>query len=498
MKRCLEEDLCYFKLLPEEVNQYLLDFMSPSSYYIVTKYFTNIFVPKEKIFYKKGIIMTDAIIYDNVDLIKELMLSKIYFNENINCVATRYESFNILNHTKSMFELDEKVFDIACQLDNISLLNWLKRRNCPSSQHVGSNSAMYGNLDSIKWLHENGYNLDSNTWNNAAKYGYLKILKWGYNNGYHFDEDITLISKTSKILKWLYSIGFKSKMMTRLYLSKYKIWDIDTINWLYDKNCPITELDVQRCNDIKTLEWLCSHGGKLNDLCYENAAFEDNNEMIEWLYDNNCPKYIELCDILAERGNFKMLQWAKSKEFQLTSKTFTFSIYSNQLQILQWLLDNNCPHTHRVFYLACSMENINILKWLKDNNFTKSEHCCEIAAHKGNIEILKWLLDNDFYCDIRTSLEAAAGNNLSILKLLKERDLLVLNNKLFKTACLNNNLEMVLWLKENNCPFVRDRCVEEIYINLADYSNNIKYSMDMDYGPYNDYYTAEKILEIIE
>lgn len=500
MKRRREEtvDICLLYNLPVEVRQYVLEFLSPSSYYIVTQYFSNIFFPKEKRIYAKGDIMTDAVITDNVNLVKQLMYSRVYFNEKINCVAITYESYNILNFTKSLFTLDENIFDIACKNDDILTLQWLKRNNCPVSKYIGSIAAKYGNLDIIKWLHHNDYILESNTWINASKYGYLSILKWAHKNGYEFDKDIIVNTRSAKVLKWLYSIGFKANEMSRIQYGRHILWDIDTMEWLYKNGCSITRNDVLSATDIKSLKWLYENGGKLDGLCYVNAALDDNDEMIELLYENSCPIYEELCDIFAEKGNLKMLKWAKEKGFKLSTVTFSFAPLGNNIEMLEWLYENSCPYNSHPYYWAVLKNNITLLEWFKNKNFPKSRDSCRLAANKGYLMVLIWLLDNEFYYDETVSLEAGRGNNLDVLKYLDQRGIIVYNEKLFKYACEHNNLEMIMWLKSKECPMRKDKCTKIIHINMTEYYEYIRNTLDMSYKYYDDYYTAEKILQIIE
>src|SRR5690606_20276123 len=125
--------------------------------------------------------------------------------------------------------------------------------NCPTSNYIGSIAAKYGNLDTIKWLHKNNYILQPNTWINASKYGYLNILKWAHNNDYEFDKDVVVNALHPKILKWLYSIGFRAIEMSKIIYGTYILWDIDTMDWLYQNNCPITRNDILSATDLDSL-----------------------------------------------------------------------------------------------------------------------------------------------------------------------------------------------------------------------------------------------------
>ena len=87
---------------------------------------------------------------------------------------------------------------------------------------------------------------------------------------------------------------------------------------------------------------------------------------------------------------------------------------------------------------------------------------------------------------------------MDVLKYLDQRGIIVYNEKLFKYACEHNNLEMIMWLKSKECPMRKDKCTKIIHINMTEYYEYIRNTLDMSYKYYDDYYTAEKILQIIE
>lgn len=134
------------------------------------------------------------------------------------------------------------------------------------------------------------------------------------------------------------------------------------------------------------------------------------------------------------------------------------------LKVLKWLKENGCPWDTYTGSYAASNGHIEILKWLKEYNCPWDRRMNSCAARNGQLETLRWLLENDrkFFensgmkfqiQDPIAAWEASRYGHLNCLILLKEYGYR-LDSTTFTNAMLNGDLNVLRWLKENNCEYL--------------------------------------------
>lgn len=109
---------------------------------------------------------------------------------------------------------------------------------------------------------------------------------------------------------------------------------------------------------------------------------------------------------------------------------------------------------HYTYYIACIKEAayggfIDILKWLDDgtgNIFIKT--LCTSAAHGNQLEVLKWARENNCPWDNQVCLHAVKNNNFELLKWAIENDC-VCNYSVCKHIIKYDRVEIFEWIMDN-------------------------------------------------
>jgi hypothetical protein len=175
-------------------------------------------------------------------------------------------------------------FVVACiiveKTNNIDLLNWLKKNNCPFSYLAYPNSIINHNL--LEWLKNNNCPFDKNILGfvikrlSKCKKNFInKTLKWFKDNGSPFGENT-----------FDYAINSGN---------------FEIIQWLKDNGCPFGEITFTKAiklNNIKILEWLKDNGCKFDNKTFKEAYFKCYETLdisiIKWLKNNGCPKGLNI------------------------------------------------------------------------------------------------------------------------------------------------------------------------------------------------------------
>lgn len=83
--------------------------------------------------------------------------------------------------------------------------------------------------------------------------------------------------------------------------------------------------------------------GSTDEYTFANAAKSGSLEMIEYLWNLNCPCDFQATMQAAYEGHLHVLVWLKAHKFRLTKKVLSVAASGGHLNVIQWLLDENCP-----------------------------------------------------------------------------------------------------------------------------------------------------------
>ena len=144
----------------------------------------------------------------------------------------------------------------------------------------------------------------------------LKILK---KKGTNFNENEcyyywALLNKQFEIVKWLLINGVKWKVIEFRFIVMYA--DINFIKWLYYNNyswdSQVILVAIKR-NNMEIIEFLYEKKCPLSANCFN---YTSNIQMMEWLIDRNCPINKSVCSSASYLGNLDF-EMVKIKELPM-------------------------------------------------------------------------------------------------------------------------------------------------------------------------------------
>lgn len=223
--------------LPIDVLQYLLTFVTPSTYYILVAYFPPFRSDKKKI-YIRGKLIKDAVKYDNPALCEYFISRRL----DLCSLAVEAGSINILKWAvNKKFLHDENLLELACISGNLDIIIWLQKlfkiekldilHYKIAAQHGHLNileygypddslvhnsfvcdmAAKHGHLHILKWCKERLWPMDRYTFIAGVESGNLEMVQWLYYNDCPYDKYVYQIASkltNSNIYSWLRSMNF--------------------------------------------------------------------------------------------------------------------------------------------------------------------------------------------------------------------------------------------------------------------------------------------------
>lgn len=211
-------------------------------------------------------------------------------------------------------------------------------------------------------------------------------------------------------------------------------------------------------DNTENLNWLKSNGSTITQIYLEYAAAIGNLTTMKWLFDNIGYCYLadySVFEAAAINGNIENMKWLREKGFNWNYKTFTGAALNGNLHNMIWLKENGCPSYEYgdTFLKAVVNGNIENMIWLIENNVGISEISFAYPAQLGNLDIMKWMKEAGF--PLSEDIFLGAIKNYDIKKCF----LPIFTHphsgiNLFKRK--NSTIEILEWLKENNCPMSSD------------------------------------------
>lgn len=128
--------------------------------------------------------------------------------------------------------------------------------------------------------------------------------------------------------------------------------NIEFLNTLNDLGFPFNkDTFLKACirGDITTINWLNDHGYiNFNNIGFKEAIDNNRLDVLKWLYDNNFRiDPIQLYFYAINNNDINILNLFKQTfpEYKLSYKIFKYAQNKQNNEIIQWLKDNNCPET---------------------------------------------------------------------------------------------------------------------------------------------------------
>jgi len=271
-----------------------------------------------------------------------------------------------------------------------------------------------------------------------------------------------------------------------------------------EQNIPIVFPDrIYLFSDSKYLEWGENHSYKINKkLMYRNAIHFGNVDVLDYLQNrfDYKRKFLKtkLFHLAMVNGEVSKLKWLKKNRCPYDKSILTDAMYGDA-KIYNWIV-KNCIWYDKQVYEIIKKDDIGKLKWVVHSVPKLSNYVCEYASELNNFRILKWGVYKKFKYNYLTSSNAAMHGNLEMLKFLLKHnctwnELLIveaaeyghkhivewcIENKKYKMdkyacaeAAKNNHLDMLVYLRENGCPWDVNT-----YISARNHPLIFKYVLD--------------------
>jgi len=199
-------------ILPEDVRNYILQFVSPSTYYLIKMYIPSFGTIDKK--FKKDEIINDMISTDNVILceffdnissfrfdpcllsakmnkshiLKWAITIVISIDSDVPCYMAQYGNLEMIKYLKDNVDYENwhyGVFVKAARYGHLDILQYLYEQDCNQcgEYRIMQAAAKHGNLDNVIWLYKNGFEMGRYVIEAAAEYGHLNIVKYLHEHG---------------------------------------------------------------------------------------------------------------------------------------------------------------------------------------------------------------------------------------------------------------------------------------------------------------------------
>lgn len=196
-----------------------------------------------------------------------------------------------------------------------------------------------------------------------------------------------------------------------------------------------------------------------------NAAKAGSIGMLQWgLIENGYNYDWRFFHTTGKRGHATVLEWAEASDIKWFSVPVALdaSLYGN-VPILEFIQSNQPTYlatwetTANIWQYAAHGGQLPVLEWLKDNQiYCNREGMTDLwrwGCIKGHVHVLDWLYVNGIEFDpTDVALTATIRGHTNVLQWALSHGA-TLSNKLSAAAAYQNNLDMLQWLRENECPW---------------------------------------------
>ncbi len=164
----------------------------------------------------------------------------------------------------------------------------------------------------------------------------------------------------------------------------------------------------------------------------------------------------------AKGGHLAELKWALARGCEWGEETCAAAAEGGHHDVIQWLTAQGCAWDRTTCWSAARQGNLGILQWALDNGCTCDIRVCTEAAENGHTNVLQWVHARDpEVCKNPSVCEYAAREDTS--KRYNgpgETKYLGMSNVLLCSR--TGNLEMLMWAKENGCPYSQYLCLTRV------------------------------------
>jgi hypothetical protein len=238
----------------------------------------------------------------------------------------------------------------------------------------------------------------------------------------------------------------------------YEILDImPTAKSEEEKNCDYLPVALQSESSFNIIRLIV----KKNHLCEEHGpllidSWDRIKSLTEIFKYLPCKTGISINHAI-KVDNFDVLKHLS--QCKCDKGTFTYAAINRSPKYLEWLEKKSCPkdiHLSREVIKGGNLENI---KWMRTNlHLPLSPYIFALATSTENLEVMKWLKEIECPWGEDTFAKAVESGNLENMEWLKNRDC-PMGFWTWRHAIIKNNPVILEWLRNNGCsedpPFFR-------------------------------------------
>ncbi len=172
--------------------------------------------------------------------------------------------------------------------------------------------------------------------NYFAECGYLNLLKLTYDNGCGITANGHL-----EILQWIV---------------------VEDIVW-----CQNICQYAAKNNHFNVLNYIHSANCACNNTYIDDAAEDGNLDVLRWAFEHKYTISHVTLFTAAETGQLRVLRWLHEiVGYELKEVLYTKAAISGHVDILQWLFENNCPCGYYAHVGIFDSNNPEAIEWLRN------------------------------------------------------------------------------------------------------------------------------------
>ncbi|SHO33500.1 Pseudo ankyrin repeat-like [Cedratvirus A11] len=155
---------------------------------------------------------------------------------------------------------------------------------------------------------------------------------------------------------------------------------------------------VPKVDYLEYLDQLCKDGRttQVPPLTKKTVKLAIDRDLLDLL--QSCMDFVPekfICNMAAEKGSLKVLQWARTKGYPWNARTCALAARCGHLEILQWARTNECIWDEEVCASAAEGGHLEILQWLRTNGCPWYNWICVTMANlQGHRHVSDWIKKN--------------------------------------------------------------------------------------------------------
>ena len=338
-----------------------------------------------------------------LDEFKNVLLSYNFRKSLASKVARLGTYSTMLWFQSNGLTINESVLVSAAQRGDVhlfaSILNDIRGRMVYSlAIHACKGASEFGHVDILKYaLHKSLLPPDSPNFmlkfmKKASRNGHLNILEW-----YYIEKGDLNVFRTH--FSSLFHEAIEGNKMSVLVWMKSHLEKINGEGWeAFVRVSVLSHVSVAASfGNYQLVVWLIEQGFLWDNHSTEAAASGGNIEVLKFLRLLNSPWSEDVCINAARRGYLGLLQWAKDSGCPWpVSGMFPAAARSNNVLLYQWLFDQACPfEAEESFHIAVQFGNFELLKFARSKEFDYWSDALnriiqEHAASRGDLETIQW------------------------------------------------------------------------------------------------------------